>query len=294
MPDRIRTAPSDWEDLRFLVELARQGSLSGAARALSVTHATVSRRIAALEASVGQPLFARHGGKYVPTPVGSQIVALASEMEEPALKITRAFAGLPPEIAGPVRITTTEVVATEILTPMLPKFAAKFPEIDLEILVGQSNLSLARREADIALRLGRPTEGDLFSRRLDEQVYYLYASRAYLERTKPEDYGYVGYCEVPHISAEVEALSQICNDSQIVFRTNHIYTRRAAVAHGLGMGLLPRCFAEGFKDLKAVADEPLIVRELWLIVHRDLRAVPRIRECIDFLVAEFAERRTKS
>jgi molybdate transport repressor ModE-like protein len=293
MVERKFTRDVDWTDLRFLSELARQGSLSAAARSLGVTHATVARRIKALEDSVGRQLFARQAGRYVTTPIGGQIAALAFEMEEPALRIGRAMAGLPLAIAGPLRITATELVASELVAPILPELLAAHPALELELVVSAENLSLARRDADIAIRLGRPTTGDLTTCKLCDMAYFAYASKSYLRQRNKAEHSYIGYCSpVPELP-EVKAFAGMCRDDQIVLRTNQIHARRAAVASGLGVGLLPRFLAEQVKGLVALDRKPVVVRELWLIVHSDLKDVPRVRECMDFLVKAFTRLRRR-
>jgi DNA-binding transcriptional LysR family regulator len=293
MAVRKRTREVDWTDLRFLSELVRQGSLSATARALGVTHATVARHITALETGVGRPLFVRQAGRYVPTAIGAQIAALAAEMEEPALRITRAMAGLPMAIAGPLRITATDMVASEMIAPILPALIKAHPALELELFASAENLSLARRDADIAIRLGRPTMGDLFTRKLADLAYFAYASKTYLRENKQTEHKYIGYCNPQPDLPEIAAMARLSRNDQIILRTNQIHARRAAVAGGLGVGLLPKFMADGVKGVVALDRSPVLVRELWLIVHRDLKDVPRIRECIDFMVKAFASQRRR-
>ncbi len=283
MIDRKRTALPNWTDLQFLVELARHGSLSASARTLGVTHATVARRIAALDASFGRPLFKRQAGRYVLTSVGAQIAALAVEMEEPALRVARAMAGVMPEIAGPVRITATDLIAPELVAPALAQLRTDHPGLDLELIVSSENLSLARRDVDIALRLARPTQGDLFTRKLGELGFYRYASRDYLKNRKESVLDYIGYCNVSPDFPEVQAFEEFCATGRIVMRTNHLSSRVAAVLSGAGVALLPKLSVGTRSELQALDRSPVVKRELWLVVHRDLRDVPRIRTCVEQL-----------
>lgn len=292
-PDKKFTELVNWTDLQFLAELARQGSLSAAARALGVTHATVARRIAVLDDGFGQPLFKREAGRYVPTDLGSQIVALAKEMEEPALRVSRAMAGVMPEIAGPVRITATDLISAELIVPALPALRSEHPGLEPEIIVSGENLSLARRDADIALRLGQPRQIELITRKLCDIGYYRYASHSYLKGRSPSDYGYIGYCNVPPEMGEVRTIEQFAKDAAIVARTNQLGARLSAVRHGLGIGLLPRFLADTFPALKRIDREPPMSRELYLIVHEDLKNVPRIKVCADHLAAAILCQRNK-
>lgn len=291
--DKKLTDLVNWTDLQFLVELARQGSLSAAARALRVTHATVARRIAVLDQHFGRPLFKREAGRYVATDLGSQIAALAKEMEEPALRVARAMAGVMPEIAGPVRITATDLISSEFIAPALVDLREAHPGLEPEIIVSGENLSLARRDADIALRLGQPTQNELVRRKLGNLGYYRYASHSYLNGRSEDDYEYIGYCNVSPEMTEVQTIDQLAKDAVVVARTNQLTTRFSAVRHGLGIGLLPKFLADGVPGLKRIDRTPLMSRELWLIVHEDLKDVPRIKVCADHLADAILRQRKR-
>lgn len=291
--DKKFTELVNWTDLQFLAELARQGSLSAAARALGVTHATVARRVAVLDQSFGRPLFTRQAGRYVPTDLGSQIAILAQEMEQPALRVARAMAGVMPEVAGPVRITATDLIATELIAPALPALQKAYSGLEPEIIVSGENLSLARRDADIALRLGQPRQGDLITRKLCDIGYYRYASQSYLKSRLPEDYGYIGYCNVPPEMSEVRTIELLAKGAVFVARTNQLTTRVSAVRHGVGIGLLPRFLADNIPGLKRIDREPVMSRELWLVVHEDLKNVPRIKVCADHVASSILRQRKR-
>lgn len=283
MTEQNCTGLVDWTDLQFLVELARHGSLSAAARALGVTHATVARRVNTLEVSFGGSLFRREAGRYVATTAGAHVVAIANEMEQSALRVARAMAGALPEIRGQVRITAIDGIASDLVVPLLPALYAAHPGLDVELIVSSDNLSLARRDADIALRLARPDQGDLFTRKLADIASYRYASRRYLKNKKSTEHRYIGYCDVPSALPEVQALEKFCTSEQIVLRTNNFRSRLAAVQKGLGVGLIPKHVGDPLRDLERLDRTPIVSRELWLVVHRDLRDVPRIRTCIEHI-----------
>jgi DNA-binding transcriptional LysR family regulator len=281
MLERKRTAPADWTDLQYVVELARKGSLSSAARALGVTHATVARRIAALESRLGRPLFERRNGTFVPTGFGAEVVSQASRMEEAALHIARVMAGAGLDIAGPVRVTATDMVASNLLAPVLAQLQRTHPGLDIDLIVSRENLSLARRDADIALRLGRPEQGDLVRRKLAEIGYFRYASRSYVAAHAPDDYAYIAYSHNSLALPEVQAFDEHYANTPVALRTNHLGARRAAVSAGLGVGLLPKLIAEPDSELVRLDEEPTVLRQLWLVVHSDMRSVPRIRTCFE-------------
>ncbi|HEY0834875.1 MAG TPA: LysR family transcriptional regulator, partial [Azospirillum sp.] len=170
-----RSADLDWEDLRVFVALARAGSLSAAARALKVGHATVGRRVAALEAALGRALFDRRADGYALTAEGAAVLELAAGMDERALAILRR-AGQDAGLTGTVRLTATESLAERFLIPRLAAFRRRHPGIDLEVLSDPRSLSLAKREADVAVRLARPQAGELVTRRLAAIAYGVYAA----------------------------------------------------------------------------------------------------------------------
>ena len=155
MPDKKRTANLDWEDVRYFVALARDGTLSATARRLRVNHATVARRVSSLEALLGRPLFDRRANGYALTAEGKAVLDEARSMDEAALSVLRRLdAGT--ELSGLVRLSVGRVLAERFLIGRLETLHARYPEIDLEVIGGSRVVSLARREADVALRYGSP------------------------------------------------------------------------------------------------------------------------------------------
>src|SRR5437660_11818419 len=164
MSDKKRTDDLDWEDLRYFVALARHGTLSATARELRVNHATVARRVASLEAAVGRPLFDRRADGYALTADGKAVLDEARMMDEAALSVLRRLdAGT--ELNGLVRLAIGRVLAERFLIDRLRPFHERYPAIDLEVIGGSRVVSLARRDADIALRYGSPKASDLRAHR---------------------------------------------------------------------------------------------------------------------------------
>lgn len=286
-----RTDLPDWSDLRFFVEAARTGSLSAAARSLGVTHATVSRRIIALEAVLGHALFERRLGRYTLTEQGERILSLAGEMEERALAIARvAAAGCLPAASGPVRITTTDAFGARFLTPQLHHLLDEHPGLEIEMVIDNRNLRLAWREADLAIRFGRSLSPEITAIKIADIAYYTYASAEYASSKRVETKRYLGYSAEVSSLPEAEYVAQKCNRHDVRLRTNSWHVRLAAVRAGLGLGLLPRFVGETEPLLvRFNADEVPLLRELWLMVHADLQSVPRVVACIDFITS-LAER----
>jgi DNA-binding transcriptional LysR family regulator len=281
-----------WDDLHYLLEAVRQGSLSAGARVLGVDHATIGRRIRRLERVLGRAVIDRQRPGLVLTPFGETALAEAERMRDAAATIER-LAEARPKLAGAVRVTTTGVFAATYLTPTLAALRKRQPLIEIELIVDERNFSLARREADIALRLARPKDGTLVTRRVATLGYGVYAAPGYLRGRKAEAIAFVGFEESPPDLPEVGWLRHCAGGRPIAFRANDRLAQIAAVRAGLGIGVLPHYAAKGLKPVPAslVVPPPNMVRELWLLVHRDLKDAPRFRAVIDFLVERTARDR---
>jgi DNA-binding transcriptional LysR family regulator len=283
MPDRFRTE-LDWEDVRFFAALARHGSLSAAARALTVNHATVARRLAALEQALAAKLFKRRPTGYELTAAGRSALDAADAMESAAAALSQ----LEPEaeLSGLVRITATPSLAEVFLIPRLAALQQQHPALDLEIMAERRPVSLQRHQSDIALRLGRPERGELLARRVARVAYRFYATPVWRDRLKqgaaPCLIGFVGAgSQFP----EALWLARRLRKGRIAFRCNNQIGQLSAARAGCGIAMLP-CFL-------AAADPALVelrladmppTRELWLITRRDVQKTPRIRAVTDVLV----------
>jgi DNA-binding transcriptional LysR family regulator len=285
-----RSDDLDWDDLKVFAELARSRSLSGAARKLGVTHATVGRRIAQLEAAIGHALVSRRDGADVLTAEGERIATLLGPMEGQVLSITRTQAGRSTDVTGPVRLTATDAIGSLFIVPRLKPLAEQYPGIGLEVIIDQRNLSLARREADIAIRLARPAGGDIVATRLCRICYRFYARREPGAHKLSPGQPYIGYDDWNTPSVENQHFANVTPaDRRIAMVTNHLPTRYAAVRAGLGIGLLPQFIGDASGDLDRVPHRgPSLMREAWLLVHKDLKNAARIRVCREFLVDIFA------
>ena len=185
----------DWEDLRHFHALGRLGTLSAAARALGVEHATVARRVAHLEEKIGAKLVDRRGRRLSLTAKGQQIASIATRMSEDALTIERAALNADNRHAGTVRVSAPPALATALLAERLVRLRQRHPGIDVVVIGETRYASLGRREADIAVRMARPEQGDLTVTKIDEIGFSLYADPAYLAATREADWSFVGYEE---------------------------------------------------------------------------------------------------
>jgi DNA-binding transcriptional LysR family regulator len=286
-----RTTPLDWENLRFFLELARTGNLSEAARRLGVNHSTVSRRIARLERDLGTPLFDRGPRGYDVTVQATRLIEHAERMASEIDTLHRRLSGEQVEFEGTVRITTIDSVATYLLTPALPRLRAQYPMIDVELISSNETLNLGRREADMALRLGRPRDSGLVTRKLADVPYYLYGAKKVVRSLKAEtladlaDQPFIGYDNSLLPVFQETWLDQTIKERRVVFRSNTLYPAVAAARDGLGLVMLAAFVADQNPDLARVPIKDVMPpRDLWLLVHSDLRRAPRIRATLDFIV----------
>ena len=193
-----------WDDVRFFLAVARAGSLSGAARVLGVGHVTVGRRITLLEKRLGVTLLHRTPDGFAVTAAGDAVLRQCIAMENAALDLERVAAGRDSLAAGSIRLTATEALAHRVIAPAIAELRKSHPDLRVDLAVGVRSLDIARREADLAVRVGRPSGSGLVCRKLGEVGYSLYASSGYVAQHRmpqrgkgPTDRGLVDPCVVP-------------------------------------------------------------------------------------------------
>lgn len=289
MPDKKRTARLDWEDVRYFIALARHATLSASARALRVNHATVARRIASLETLIGRALFDRRAEGYVLTAEGKAVLEQASAMDEAAMSILRRRDART-ELNGLVRLAAGRVLAERFLIDRLRAFHERFPAIDLEVIGGSRVVSLAKREADVALRYGSPKDSELVARRVATISFGLYASPGYRDKLNAgQPPAFIGFDLESDFIAEAKWLARQFGDQRFSFRTNSQTTQAAAARADYGVALLPRYLVATHEPglVEVSLGGRLPERDVWLLVRRDLKDVPRVRAVTDYLVEVF-------
>jgi DNA-binding transcriptional LysR family regulator len=289
----------DWDDLRFFLALDRRGSLSAAAKDLHVAQSTVGRRLASLEASLGVRLLNRTPDGYVPTLAGQDVRQQAERLEAEVLSLERSVGGRDMRLAGLVRVTCAETIATHILVPSFATLLVQHPDITIEPVPNPRELSLSMREADISVRLKRPEQHDLVARRIGSIAFGLYASTGYLERRGGLDFE--GGCPGHHLIAQLDDirdtthtnwLANLAPRARVAMQTSSHEAAVSAAVHGGALACLARFRADGEDGLTHLTvPSPIPAVGLWLAVHRDNRQTPRIRvvlthiaECVRNLV----------
>ena len=288
---------NDWDDYRFFLAVSETGSLSAAARRLGVTQPTVGRRISDLERRLGARLFDRMSHGYELTAAGQRISELAARIEYTAFAIEQRVSGEDAQLNGRVSITTSEGLGICWLAPRLAKLRERYPDIDIELVLGIGALDLVRREADVALRIGNPGCEELVGRRVGDVHCGLYASDAYLARhgepTTLDDLSHHTIIEsVRELAnlAQVRRLRDIAKAAKVGVRCNNITAQVVAARAGLGILALPNYMvgcAPGLRRVLACLFDSKL--DLWLLTHRDLRQTARVRAVLDFLAAELRD-----
>jgi len=278
----------NWDDLRMFLAVAREGSLSAAARSLKVTQPTVGRRLRGLEDSLQTRLFDRLPEGLVPTAAGTELLPLAETMERSALAVDRHQASFSQDTSGvprgAVRISVWETFA-QFLTEHLTALRSRLPEIELEISVAHIMADLLRREADLLIRECLPSNPNLIARKIGRYTHAVYGARDYVA-AHPAALGeqryaicdWVGYDEehayflnqtwlVPRLKGRIPAI-----------RVNNGIILHEAVRQGAGLGVLPCLTADRDPDLVRLSP-PLdeIARDLHLVMHQDMRRSPAVR-----------------
>jgi len=285
-----------WDDVRFFLALARERSLSGAARALGVDHATVGRRLTSFEQRLGAILFNRTPEGFAITSAGQAILNQAEGMEAAALGVERLATGHDTRSSGLVRLTTLEMLAQQVILPALATLMQAHPQLQVDLLVGFRTLDIARRQADIAVRIARPTDPGLICRKLGEFGVTAYASHRYLAAhgrpkrgTGLRGHSLITYFVTPS-SLGIPFHGESLDGARIAMHTTGGATQIKAVADGIGMSELPCCLADDRPELERVwPGERPTMRQVWMVMHQDLRRAARIR-LVSNAIAEAFER----
>lgn len=285
----------DWNDLRYLLEVARQGSTLAAARALGVNQSTVHRRLAELERRIGLRLVHRHPTGYRLTEMGEQLLPRLAVVEDSIVGVERAIAGFTQDLRGKVRLTCPEPILPRVMASgFVERFQSRYPGLTVEFVTSDKYVDLAKGEADVAFRSGEPSDERLVGRKIATSTWAVYASRDYLQRKgQPlmlEDlsgHDFVGFDGVMEKHRATQWLAAALPDARIVARNNSVLGVVSAVKAGLGVAPLPTPIGDAESDLVQIRPPvPELERAWYVLCHPDQRATPRISAFIDFVVEE--------
>jgi len=288
--ERICTEP-DWEDLRFFVALVRHGSFSAAARALKVNHATVARRMHALETTLNEKLVDRRPSGYILTPAGTRALSLVRDMEAAANQLGRAKSKFTPH--GLIRIDAPPGLTRGFLLARLAKLSAQYPGLALDVTTNLRSVSLERHETDIAVRIGRLTDSNLIARRLVSLSYGFYATPKMCRLlVSGKQLRFVGFDERNSDIPEAAWLTHQFPDAHLSFRASDFVGQAIAAKAGAGIALLPHYIARSEPRLHACKISPTHPpRDVWLLKRRQDRSDSGIRLVADYITRIFTEER---
>jgi DNA-binding transcriptional LysR family regulator len=282
-----------WDDLRYFLAFARAGSMQAAAKALDVNQSTVQRRIAELEECVGHRLVERHLSSYRLTALGEQLLPAVEGVEAAVATFERNLAASDNGLMGSVRVTCGSSMAACLRqTPLIDAFHARYPGLRVELVIAERILDLSKGEADIAIRLGEPTDQALVGRKIADASWAVYASHAYVERHgrphRVEDLNnhLVIGCDGP-ISNYPAArwLRSAAPHATVAARSEHWQGVMLAVKAGVGLAAMPHWQGDS-SDFVRVIDDIGLVIPYYLLMHRDMQHNPRVRAFADFVGSE--------
>ncbi|TWD50334.1 LysR family transcriptional regulator [Pseudomonas sp. SJZ131] len=285
----------NWDDARVFLAVCRESTLRGAARVLGVDQATVGRRVTALEKSLSATLFLRTSEGYALTALGEAALHAVEKMELSALELERKIQGLDDRLTGIVRVSTTDSLAIDFLIPVIARLHGKHPDVRVQLDASTLMISLAKREADIAVRNARPDNPDLIARRIARWPVGLFASQEYLDAhgvpapgSAFEGHDLVVYQPYLAGNKELTLVSEPLTRGRIVSSLGSGLLVRRAIAAGIGIGEIPVYMGErdGLVRLWPERTRP-VPYDVWLVTHADLRHTARVRVVIDEIVAGF-------
>lgn len=283
----------NWNDLKLVLAISRAETLGGGAKALGINHSTAFRRLNALEEAIGTRLFERlPGGVYLPTTEGERVAAAAERIETEADALSREVYGSDKRLTGTLRVTSSETIAYAVLTTELARFRTAHPGIVVELVVDNRVLNLSRREADVALRVTRPKEPDLFGRKLADVGWTIYAAPELLKehgamRDAADVAGrpFIGWGTEASGIVAADWLNERVDQASVVYRASSLINQLIAARAGIGFAALPCYLGDVEPGLKRAIEAPVpeLARELWIVTHSDLRKTARIRAFFDIV-----------
>ncbi|HDU5191984.1 LysR family transcriptional regulator [Klebsiella aerogenes] len=283
-------ADFNWDDTRIFLAVARSGTLSGAAETMGMGIATLSRRLDRLEKSLAVPLFSRHQSGYRLTDDGEALLARAEALEHAGLTFGET-ARLQGNVAGLVRLATSDNLAAHFILPSLNGLMEKYPDLRVEVLSGVQSVNLHRRDADLAIRMVKPESGNLTLKRLGKVGFGLYSADTGLEGSTDVAFNHAQYIGWPESHQHLPAarwITRTLRGRPCRVEANTLLAQLSAVSAGLGLGVLPHFMARK-NGLQCVNANIGVDQTLWLVMHSDLAHSRRVRVVADHLIALFDE-----
>jgi DNA-binding transcriptional LysR family regulator len=288
-----------WDDFRLVRSIAEARGLTGAAEALGVNHSTVFRRLGQIEETLGVKLFERHRTGYALTTAGEEMAALAERMDHDVAAFSRRLAGKEITPAGELRVTTNDSLLVHLLSPIFARFCAEYPEIRLDIVLGNPALNLSKRDADVAIRATDDPPESLVGRRIATIAWAIYGQTEHFPEPDKVDllalfsHRWVSLGDTLGSLKVTRFVNEHVAPERIVYRVNTVLGLSEAIEAGIGVGAMP-CFIGDANPKLARLTPPRdeFSAGLWLLTHPDLRQSARVRAFMDFVAAEIVRKRS--
>jgi DNA-binding transcriptional LysR family regulator len=285
----------DWDDLKYLLGVARHGSTLAAGRALGVDQSTVQRRLVELERRLGQRLVQREPGGYRLTEFGRAMLPHAQQVEQAVQAFEQQLAVAVAQVAGVVRVTCPEPIVYRITqSTFLDRFRARHPALEVHFVMSDKYVDLSKGDADVALRSGDTDDGELVGRKIGDSVWAVYASRTYIERHgRPERiedlarHALVGFDDSMAKHRIAAWLRKVAPDAALVGRSNSVLGLVYSAKAGVGVAPLPTALGDAEPDLVRVIGPVAELTRIWrVLTTAELRRTPRVSAFFDFVVEE--------
>lgn len=281
--------PLDWGHLQYFLAVAEGGSIQKAAQRLGVNHSTVLRRIASLEAQLGCRLFDRLPGGYALTSAGNHLAEHLGGLAEQMEGAERQVRGLDAALRGTVRVTSSDIVVEGLLMPLLAQFRQRHPQVQVQLAMNYTFATLSRSEADVAVRGADEAPPNLIARRVGHVDSVLCAAPSYLRSTPPDlppqHHRWVVVDESLAFGMFDRWFRAHVPPERVAVRVDSLVGVADAVAHGLGVGFLPRPLGAARPDLVQLGPpEPTLRKPIWVLMHPDVQRTARVRALFQFLV----------
>ena len=285
----------DWNDLKYFLAVARNGSTLAAARSLRLSQSTVHRRIGEIERRLGEQLVTRHPTGYRLTELGDKMRSYAERVEQTVIDFERQALAWGKDVRGTVKVTCPEEVGSRLLASgIIDRFNRRYPALRVEFVLSDKNLDLSKGQADVAIRAVRPTDNALIGRKIADSSWAVYASKSYVTRyggiKRLEDmdrHSIVLFDGKMQDHRSASWLRSVAPNARIAARANNMLALQLAVKSGAGLAPMPVLVGEKDKALVRVfGPVQEITTPFFLLMHGDLRRTPRVRAFFDFVVDE--------
>ncbi len=284
-----------WDDFKVILALSRGGSVAAAAREMQVDNTTITRRLAAIEESLGTQLLIRNSREFIWTYTGLAAVETAKSMEVAVSETIRAVASGKDEVSGSVRVATAPSLVPILVKHVLPELRSAYPTLNVEFWGAFNRVDLARGEADLALRFARPQEPDFIGRHATDVGWFVYAAQSYIdEQGQPVDHEalrhhrLVLYVQQMHSVSPLSWMEKYHTKNQEAARVDSLTLAGSMVGSGEGIAVLPTFIGDHISGLKRVFSEPIGVNSGWIVYHESMRNSARVSAVVDGLIKFFS------